>query len=171
MFHAARCLSFVVLVALAGPALAAEPLATAEGPDGVVFEILELKGDAKAVTLKGRLVNGGEKMFSAISAFNGETIEGSDPRFNPKSISGVYVIDKEAGKQAGPFFTTAGECLCTTTLGFIKPGSSVPVFAKFPPPPSGTDKLDVVMPSFLPVEDVPIEGGGDAGGDDNASKI
>ena len=157
-----RRLLFCLALLPATPAGAAV-LATAEGPDGVVLEIIELKQDERAVTLKGRLVNSGQKMFAAVSAFNGDTIKRGDPRFNPNSISGVYVIDKEAGQKASPLFTTAGECICTANLGFIKPGSSVPIFAKFPLPPSGTNKLDVVMPSFLPVEDVPVDGAAGAG--------
>ena len=152
-------LAFVALiltVVLTGPALAAEPLAAVEGPNGVRFEITELSRGECALTLQGRLVNEGTSMYSAINALTDPAIERRDPRHNPNAMSGVYVVDQEAGKRAGPLFSDAGACLCSDSLGFVQAGESQPVFAKFPLPEGSASELDVVLPGFLPAEGVPI---------------
>ena len=136
-----------------------EVLASSEGPNGMVFQIASLKRGEGALTLQGRLVNEGSAMYSAINKLVDPAIERRDARYNPNSASGIYVVDQAAGKRAGPLFTEAGDCICSTDVGFLKPGETHPIFAKFPLPEGNVDTLDVILPNFLPAEAVPIGNG------------
>ena len=153
----------LVCAAAAAPAQP-QPLATTEGPDGVLFEITDLAQDGKQLTLKGRIVNKGEKSFSPIGKLDLPGLKPKDPRANPKQHQ-RHLHRGQEGEQEGfaAVHTTQGACICTENLGFIKPGSSVPVFASFPAPTSGATEVDVMLPSFLPAQKLPISGAGAAG--------
>ena len=137
-------------------AASAQTLATSEGPDGMVLELTALLRGADALTLKGRLVNGGGRAFAAVSAFVDPAIERSDPRFDPGALTGIHVVDQSAGQRAGPLFSETGACLCSTGLGFVKAGGTLPIYAQFPLPTGDAEALDVVLPGFLPLTGVPI---------------
>lgn len=145
----------VAMLLATGPTLAqSQPLASAEGPNGMTFEVTQLTRDESALMLKGRLVNGNNKKS-----------------WGARSFKYLYLIDNEAGQKASPLSTAQGDCLCSERIGSIRPGESKPVFAKFPLPTGDASKVDVVYRSFLPMEDVPItdveDGAGKATGGRN----
>jgi hypothetical protein len=49
-----------------------------------------------------------------------------------------------------------GKCLSSRGLGKIEPGSRMNLWAKFPAPPDSVEKITVVIPHFIPMDDVPI---------------
>ena len=47
-------------------------------------------------------------------------------------------------------------CVCSRGLKDIEPNKSVAVWARFPAPPENVEKVTIVVPHFLPIDDVPI---------------
>ncbi|HEX7968417.1 MAG TPA: hypothetical protein VF502_09365 [Stellaceae bacterium] len=51
---------------------------------------------------------------------------------------------------------SANHCLCSRTLDNIAPKSSINLWARFPAPPEGVQKISIVVPHFIPMDDVPL---------------
>lgn len=140
-------------VPAATPAAAptANVLATAEGnTPGTRVDVLELKrtsGDS--VMLKLAFVNDSDKPFDA-TRFKG------DGYAEYRSVSGVYLLDGASKRQ---YFVLKGadkKCVCSQGIEDLAPKSRVNVWARFTAPPADVQKIAIVVPHFIPVEDVPI---------------
>jgi uncharacterized iron-regulated membrane protein len=129
-------------------------LAVAEGEvPGVKAEIHELKrtgGDT--LTLKFSIANGSAKElnFGYHFAEKGRDV----PDYN--TVGGVHLIDAEGKKKYFVVRDAEGQCACSRDLRDVNPGSRSQLWAKFPAPPDNVQKISIVVPHFLPVEDVPI---------------
>jgi hypothetical protein len=140
--------------AVEAPAAAAPALAIAEGElAGLKAEIHELKrtgGDT--LTLKFSIANSSAKEmhFGYDFAEKGRDV----PDYN--SIGGVHLIDADAKKKYFVVRDAEGQCACSRDLKGVNPGSRSQLWAKFPAPPENVQKISIVVPHFLPVEDVPI---------------
>ncbi len=135
----------------AAAAPSAGVLATAEGNwPGVRVEVLELKrtsGDS--VTLKFAIVNDSDKAIN-MAQFRGDGYN------EYRSVSGVYLLDGSSKQQ---YFVLKGadkKCLCSQGLDDVASKSRVNAWAKFAAPPADVQKIAVVVPRFIPLEDVPI---------------
>ena len=129
-------------------------IAVADGEtSGIKAEIHELKRTAgDTLTLKFSIANGSAKKlgFGYDFAEKGKDV----PDFN--TIGGVHLIDGAGKKKYFVVRDTEGICSCSRDLDEIEPGSRSQVWAKFPAPPEDVQKISVVIPHFIPVEDVPI---------------
>jgi hypothetical protein len=129
-------------------------VAIAEGEvPGVKAEIHELKRTAgDTVTLKFSIANGSAKELNFGYGF---VEKGKDvPDFN--TIGGVHLIDAEGKKKYFVVRDAEGQCACSRDLKGIDAGARSQLWAKFPAPPDNVQKISIVVPHFLPVEDVPI---------------
>ena len=146
-----------VLLAQAKPPAAApavKSLATADGenPD-MRAEILELKrtsGDQ--LMLRFMIVNDAAKPFNFSDSL-------ADPEFSGKdhsSVSGVHLLDGANKKKHFVLRDAEGHCVCSRKLGDIAAKSRMTVWARFPAPSEGMQKVSIVIPRFIPVDDVPI---------------
>jgi hypothetical protein len=137
-----------------GAAPAVKSIATADGenPD-TRAEILELKrtsGDQ--LMLRFMIVNESSKAFNFSDRL-------ADPAFSGKdhsSVSGVHILDGTNKKKHFVLRDAEGNCVCSRKLGDIAAQSRMTVWARFPAPPEGTQKVSIVIPRFIPVDDVPI---------------
>lgn len=133
---------------------ASSVLATSDGDfPGVRVEVLELKRTGgETVTLKFAIVNESDKSINFGHSFGDESRAIVDYR----SIGGVYLIDASGKKKYHVVRDAEGKCLCSRGLGKIEPGSRMNLWAKFPAPPDSVEKITVVIPHFIPMDDVPI---------------
>ena len=148
-----------IIMALAGavlatmPALAAEPIATTDGeaPD-TSLEVHELKVSNGTVMLKFTVKNDGS------GAFDPDTLNDSrnGSLHDAHAIGGVYLIDAANKKKYLAVFDTDNHCICSRDSHNVAPKSSANYWAKFPAPPDNVAKIGVVVPHFLPMDDVPL---------------
>jgi hypothetical protein len=47
-------------------------------------------------------------------------------------------------------------CVCSRSIKDLEPGAQAKVWAKFTAPPDDVNALTVVVPHFIPMENVPI---------------
>ena len=129
------------------------PIATADGPfDGVRVEVTELKRTSGGtLTLKFRIVNDSGRRLghSDVGVGFGGLI------LAPYAIDGVHVIDTIGKKKYFVAKDAAGGCVCSQ-FGFVEGGSRANHWAKFAAPPEDVARLSVVIPSFAPLDDVPV---------------
>jgi hypothetical protein len=77
----------------------------------------------------------------------------------------VYLTDLKSKKKYYPLKDSSGRYLAGPAANWIsggtynawmKPGDRFIFWIKFPAPPANVQTIDVVVPGFLPFEDVPI---------------
>ena len=132
-------------------ARAATVIASADGdyPD-VRLDVMEIKRTTgNTVTLKLRIVNDSDNLFSFHDKF---ASVGSDYA----GIGGVHLLDLTNKKKYLVIRDSATACVCSRQIPDIQPGSSAALWARFPAPPQDVDTISIVMPHFIPVDDVPI---------------
>jgi len=139
----------------AAPAAPAGPaIATADGDlPGIRVEVQELKrtsGDT--VTLKFAMINDSDKEFGFGATFGEE----GKSSYDYYSIGGVHMIDAAGKKKYFVVRDTEQQCLCSRNVKDIASKSRVPLWAKFPAPPGDVQKITLVVPHFIPMDDLPI---------------
>jgi hypothetical protein len=137
-----------------GAAPAVKSIATAEGetPD-MRAEIIELKrtsGDQ--LMLRFMIVNESSKPFNFSDRLADPALSGKDH----SSVGGVHLIDTTNKKKHFVLRDSEGNCVCSRKLGDIAAQGRMNLWARFPAPPVATQKISIVIPRFVPVDDVPI---------------
>lgn len=139
----------------AAPAPPAAPaIASAEGDmPGFRAEVQELKRTSDGtVSLKFAIVNNSDNEVAFIYNFG-------DPDHQTKdygAVGGVNLIDGAGKKKYFVVRDTEGNCVCSRSVSNIAVRSRAVLFAKFPGPPDDVQKISVVIPHFVPMDDVPI---------------
>ena len=134
------------------PSLAAEPIAATDGEaPGVTLQVKELKVSNGAVMLKFSIANDGDGPFDPDTLAD-KDVKGPDYH----SISGVYLIDVANKKKYLVMYDTANQCVCSRGTHNIAAKSSANLWAKFPAPPDNVQKIGIVVPHFVPIEDAPL---------------
>lgn len=130
----------------------AGPLATTESeqnPD-VSVQVRELKRTSGGmVTMKATLINNSSDKFLIADQLHG--VAGG------YNISGVSLVDAAGKKKYQVVIDSEGNCLCSSGLPYqVEPNGKLSLWAKFPAPPDNVEKVTVIIPHFIPMEDVPI---------------
>jgi len=133
------------ILAIAVPATAQELSSEGQIP-GSKIVVREIKRDAAGtVTLRFQLVNEGEqaiKTYGVLGEYFG--------------MDNLNLIDTANKKKYLVVKDTEGACVCSELKDDAVPGSRFNLWAKFPAPPDDVQQITVVVPSFEPVESVPI---------------
>jgi hypothetical protein len=143
----------VLTVLLPSVSGAAEPIAStdAEQP-GIRLDVTELKrtsGDT--VMLKFTIVNEGDESLGFSHDF-GDPQQGADYG----TVGGIHLVDAANKKKYLVVRDSDGKCLCSAGLDAIEVGKSRALWARFPAPPADVQEISIVVPHFIPLDDVPI---------------
>ena len=127
-------------------------LASADGEKpGSRVEVQELKRvSGGAVILRFTLVNDSSDKFGFGNQFTQSGVNESN------SIGGVHLIDPVGKKKYLVVRDSQNNCDCSRKLADLRPKSSANLWARFPAPPDNLEKINVVIPHFAPLDDVPI---------------
>jgi len=144
---------FLMAQPKAGPASSAV-LATADGETpGVRVEVTELKRvSGGTVNLKLVMINDSEKEVH----FNYSFGDPSHSIVDFNSIGGVHLIDAAGKKKYFVVRDSEKKGVCSQGLKAVQPKARMNLWAKFPAPPDNVEKISVVIPHFMPMDDVPI---------------
>ena len=149
-------------VVVATPSATAAPAAATPVPAGAAViasadgeragsraEIHELKrSSGGTVTLKFSIVNDSDEEFD-FGYYMGNATK------DIASIADTYLVDPLAKKKYLVVRDSNDACLCSRNLSAIG-RTRVNLWAKFPAPPEGVERLTVVLPHFMPMDDVPL---------------
>ena len=118
---------------------------------GLRAEVTELKRTSGGtLTLKFTLVND-----------SGKTIQIADMtplldlNTGSYTVGSVHLIDPVGRKKYFVARDSENRCVCSQ-FGAIQPGQRANHWAKFPAPPDDVQRISVVLPTFSPMDDVPI---------------
>lgn len=135
------------------PSLAAQPIATTDGDaPGMTLQVQELRVSNGTVMLKFTIMNDSEQKFDPDTLTDSR--DGS--LHDAHSIGGVYLIDAANKKKYLVVYDTGNHCICSRETNNIAPKSSANLWAKFPAPPDSVTNIGVVVPHFIPLDDVPL---------------
>lgn len=113
--------------------------------------------DGSTAHLNLTMTSPGDAVLSVGSLLSDANPEASDS--TGTAADGIQLVD---GKNAKLYLVAsdgAGHCLCTRDLRFLtlKDGAQVILSATFAAPPADVATVDVVVPSFGTVKDVPVQ--------------
>jgi hypothetical protein len=129
---------------------AAQELSADGDAPGTKIVVEDLKrDDGGTITLRFQMINETEKKFGDRCGFREDSGETCGP------ITGVHLLDAANKKKYLVVRDTSRKCACAD-FRVIEPGGRINLWAKFPAPPPGVQKVTVVVPQFQPVESVPI---------------
>jgi hypothetical protein len=131
---------------------AAEPIATSDGEaPGLSLKVTQLKASNGTLMLRFTIANDSDHAFY-VGTVTDETVKTPDH----DSVSGVYLVDAANKKKYLVMYDTSNQCLCSRGLHEIDSKQSANLWARFSAPPDDVQKIGVVIPHFLPLDDVPI---------------
>ena len=131
----------------------ADPIATTDGESpGLSLQLTELKVSNGTVMLKFTVANDGSGSFDpdSLNDSRGGSLH------DAHAIGGVYLIDEANKKKYLPVFDSDNHCICSRDSRDIQAKSSAHLWVKFPAPPDSVTKIGVVVPHFVPMDDVPL---------------
>jgi hypothetical protein len=132
-----------------GAAIAAEPIAATDGEEPAMrLEVQELKlVSGGALTLRFTVINDSDQSSRILGSLG--AAEGW-------SADGVYLVDVPGKKKYLVVRDAENHCVCSRGLNDLAAKTRINLWAKFPAPPEGVQKIGVVVPHFIPMDDVPI---------------
>lgn len=136
--------------AAAAPAPPAVVASTDGEQTGVRAEVTELKrGSGGTVTLKFTLINDSDQPYRMSDRLGGLSYG--------NNVSGVHLVDAANKKKYQVILDTEKKCLCSNGLETdIAAKSRINVWAKLPAPPEDVQQVSIMIPHFIPMDDVPI---------------
>jgi hypothetical protein len=131
-----------------------EPKALGSGEgaiSGTRVDVTELKRTSGGtLTLRFTIVNDSKTATLDVGA-----VQAMLDLFGGYTIANVHLIDPVGRKKYFTAKDAEGKCVCSA-YAFVKPGERYNHWAKFPAPPDDVARLSIVIPTFAPVDDVPI---------------
>jgi hypothetical protein len=133
-------------------ALADAPVATTDGESpGVSLQIQEFKVSNGTVMLKFSVANDAAASFPIWNLKDTSVAKG-----DANAVSGIYLIDVANKKKYFVVVDNDGHCVCSRDVADLPSKAKVNLWAKFPAPPDSVKKIGVVVPHFVPMDDVPL---------------
>jgi hypothetical protein len=145
----AGLISPIGLCAIIHLTYATEPIATSDSEvPGAHLEIQELKlVSGGALTLRFTVFNDSDTSSRVLGSIGSTEAWTAD---------GVYLIDVAGKKKYLVVRDAENRCVCSRGLDNMAAKSSTKLWAKFPAPPDSVQKIGIVVPHFIPIDDVPI---------------
>jgi len=152
-----KLLSVVFCVVLLGllsiPMAGAQTvIASTDGEEaGLRLDVTEVKrGSGDTLTVKFTITNSSDKAFNFANDFG-------DSDFNDSgNLGGMHLIDAPNRKKYLVIRDSEKQCLCSTKVYQVEAGGAINLWAKFPAPPPDVQNIGIVLPRFIPLDDVPI---------------
>ena len=134
------------------PAAPVKALATADGErPGSRVEIHELKRvSGGTMMIRFALINDADQTLNVGYDFGA----GSTADFG--TVGGVHLIEPVGKKKYLVVRDTESKCDCSRGVKDIAAKSRANLWARFPAPPDGVERITVVIPKFSPMDDVAI---------------
>lgn len=148
--------------ASASSSTAATVPTTPEGPPPKPFGTVSGSEPHTKATLL-RLRRTGPKVVSVTLSLalerraKSEWMPNIDPPDRYYTAGGIVLVDEVNAREHFVLENSDGRCLCSTDLGFVQPGDSIVVSAKFPAPPADVPYASIQVPGFPSFDRVPIE--------------
>jgi hypothetical protein len=135
---------------------AADAIAKADGEKtGLRIEVTELKrSSGDTLTMRFSLINDSGEAFKPAGWYFGDYKGHQDQDLG--NLGAITLIDAAGKKKYFVVRDTDQNCICSNDLPAVNANSRISLWAKFPAPPGDVKTIGVVIPHFIPMDDVPI---------------
>jgi hypothetical protein len=142
---------FCALVLIGTMGAGTKILGSADGETpGTHIDVTQLKRiSGNMVSLQFVLVNNTSTQIGM-----GGFLDGENNMQDNDTIAGV-TLDDGSSKYV-VLRDAQAKCVCSTHMGYLQPKAKLNLWAKFPAPPTSVTKLNVNVPHFPPINDVPL---------------
>lgn len=118
---------------------------------GTRLDVTEVKrGSGSTLMVKLTIVNEATESF----VFGHNLVDKDTNDYG--NISGVYLLDQANKKKYLVMRDSEKNCVCSGKLKDLEAGKTINLWAKFPAPPEGVQAVSIVVPGFIPLDDVAI---------------
>lgn len=117
---------------------------------GLRADVIELKRTSgETLTLRFTLVNESKQIINVADIADLLDLGGGYP------VGGVHLIDPVGRKKYFVVRDSENRCVCSE-FAALQAGQRANHWAKFPAPPDDVQRISIVLPTFSPMDDVPI---------------
>lgn len=74
-----------------------------------------------------------------------------------RTVAGVHLVDPINKRKYFVIRDSENKCVCSREIQDVEPGQHALFWAKFPAPPPEVSHLSVIVPHFIPMDDVPLQ--------------
>lgn len=131
---------------------AAGVIASTDGEtEGIRIDVTEFKrvsGDT--VNLKFNVVNGSSEQLSMNSLLDDRSMN------EYYTAGGIHLVDPVNKRKYFVVRDADKNCVCSRDISSIDAGKKSALWAKFPAPPADVQRISIVFPKFIPLDDVPL---------------
>lgn len=118
---------------------------------GVRLDVTEVKrGSGGTLMVRFTIVNDSSERFGF-----GYKLGDADYK-DVGNIGGVHLLDAANKKKYLVMRDSKKNCVCSGKLKDLQAGKSLNLWAKFPAPPADVQAVSIVVPGFIPLDDVAI---------------
>jgi hypothetical protein len=73
------------------------------------------------------------------------------------TVGGIHLVDPVNKRKYFVVRDADNKCVCSRDISGVEPGKTATLWAKFPAPPADVQRISIVFPKFLPLDDVPLQ--------------
>ncbi|HUF18178.1 MAG TPA: hypothetical protein VMS12_09075 [Thermoanaerobaculia bacterium] len=73
------------------------------------------------------------------------------------TVGGIHLVDPVNKRKYFVVRDADRKCVCSRDVSAVDPGKKATLWAKFPAPPADVQRISIVFPKFLPLDDVPLQ--------------
>jgi hypothetical protein len=140
-----QALAALIGLCLLSPAAAAELAGQGQSPGSKVVVTGLTRDAGGTLTLRFQISNDGDAKVKTYGVL-GEYF----------TLDKLNLIDAANKKKYLVVKDSDGKCVCSELKEDLNKGTRFNLWAKFPAPPADVQKISVIVPSFEPIESVPI---------------
>ena len=132
---------------------AAGVIASTEGEaPGTRIDVTQFaRASGDTVNLRFVLVNATDETIGMTNHMTDSTVG----EYN--TVGGIHLVDPVNKRKYFVVRDADNKCVCSRDLSGIEAGKQATLWAKFPAPPPDVQRLSIVFPKFLPLDDVPLQ--------------
>lgn len=132
---------------------AAGVIASTEGEtSGVRIDVTQFqRASGDTVNLRFDLVNESPEEVGMVNYMTDSTMG------EYSTVGGIHLVDPVNKRKYFVVRDADNKCVCSREVDSVDPGKKATLWAKFPAPPPDVQRISIVFPKFIPLDDVPLK--------------
>ncbi len=132
---------------------AAGVIASTDGETaGIRIDVTQFaRASGDTVNLRFTLVNESAEQVGMVSHMTDSTMG------EYSTVGGIHLVDPVNKRKYFVVRDADNKCVCSRDVSSVDAGKTATLWAKFPAPPPDVQRISIVFPKFLPLDDVPLQ--------------
>lgn len=132
---------------------AAGVIASTDGEaEGIRIDVTQFeRASGDTVNLRFALVNESAEEVGMVNYMTDATMH------EYSTVGGIHLVDPVNKRKYFVVRDADNKCVCSREVSGVDPGKKATLWAKFPAPPPDVQRISIVFPKFIPLDDVPLQ--------------